>query len=580
MALAVFAIGLGATFYYWQNLQHGVQTEIDAAYARQTQMIGESVKTRLGVYENFLRASAGLFSVYSGLNQDGWVKYQEAYNLAKGYPDIEGTGVVRYLRASELPAYYERRALQGEPAFKIFPVGDRATYAPITFHALYNTKNPARRGFDAYTEATRRNAMERGIETNRMTMTGTVSRPVGSSDQSPTFVLYYPVYKKDQPKSTAAERKDSVSAFVYMEVNTKVFMDSILANSKSPHIGLRVYDAESDAAGSPQTLAYQSSNFDTIMSQPGSQAHNISGRAHGHNWSFTFAASPDVISTRERQLPEQALWRGLVTCLFFAGLVWYLITDRERKYARQKREEVQTAKDDLLSLASHQLRTPATVVKQYVGMLLQGYAGKLSKQQLDMLDNAYSSNERQLEIINQLLYVARLDAGRITLHHKEVNLTKLLKEIADDFKEAITARSQQVSFQVPHKPVVAFVDPHYMRMVLENLVSNAVKYTPEKGSISLELRRAGHEVVITVRDDGVGIPSNVQSTIFDKFTRVENELSTDVNGSGVGLYLTKQIVELHGGTIEVQSAVQSGSSFIVRVPIKALRPNETPPVDE
>jgi len=563
VALLVFAIGLGATFYYWQNLQQGVENEMTNAFSKQTQQIEEALQSRLGLYENFLRGSAGLVSVHDDLTQSDWASYQSVYNIGKAYPDIEGTGVITYLTKDQLPAFLEQRRAQGDANYQIFPAGNRDVYAPSTYSVRYSDNTKSTLGYDTYTEPTRRAAMDRAVELNRMTMTGKVSL-LGDTDQSHSaFVLYYPVFRKELPTSTTAERRSALQGFVSMGVDTTKLVDSILSTNQNPNIALQINDNE---ASGKAHLAYQSTNFKTISIRSDARTERFSIKLNSHNWQFVFSAAPELVSARERQLPEQALWRGLVTCIFFAGLVWYLITDRERKYARQKREEVQTAKDDLLSLASHQLRTPATVVKQYVGMLLQGYAGKLSDQQLSMLDNAYSSNERQLDIINQLLYVARLDAGRITLHKKRVDLTKMMRDVASEQQEAMTNRHQKLSFVMPKNAVYADADPHYIRMVLENLLSNAIKYTPEKGMLSLELKRAPGEVLLVVRDNGVGISAEVQATIFEKFTRVENELSNDVNGSGVGLYLTKQIVELHGGTIEVQSEADKGSAFIVRIP--------------
>jgi signal transduction histidine kinase len=569
VALLVFAIGLGATLYYWGNLRQGVDAEMNNAYTHEMQAIGESVRVRLGVYENFLRSSSGLFSVHTGLTQDEWVRYQDSFSLAKNYPDVEGTGVSRYLKQDEVPAYLERRRAQGDADFAIFPAGDRGVYAPITFSARYgeDVASDPSRGYDTYTEPTRRAAMERAVETNKLTMTGKVNVLNDVKKEHSSFVLYYPVYKKAMPTSTVAERRNALLGFVYLGVDTAAFVNSVLSNNQNPNIAMQIYDQE--IAGG-EIKVYESGNFTKVSQGQGAKVRSLVAKPNGHTWRFVFAAAPELLPARERQLPEQALWRGLVTCIFFAGLVWYLITDRERKYARQKREEVQTAKDDLLSLASHQLRTPATIVKQYVGMLLQGYAGDLTARQLDMLDNAYSSNERQLEIINQLLYVARLDAGRITLHPKRVDLGKLIRDLTRELSATVAEREQQLNVKLPKRQITAHVDPHYIRMVLENLISNAIKYTPEKGSITLELKRTPGSVIIIVRDNGVGIPAEVQATIFEKFTRVENELSTDVNGSGVGLYLTKQIVELHGGTIEVESTPEQGSAFTVRIPSHPL----------
>lgn len=566
VAVIVFAVGLSATFYYWSNLRSSVQTDLEQAYTRQSRVIGNAAGTRIELYESFLRGSAGLFDIHAGLTQEDWDKYHQPYNIRQRFPDIEGIGVSRYLTAAEVPAYLERRAAQGDPNFKIFPEGQRDVYVPVTFNAQYTGNNGKSRGYDGYADPTRRKAIDRAIETGGPAMSGKLKLVSDSRPSRTSFILYLPIYKKGTSSSTVAERKTNILALAYVAVDYDSFVDSILSTDQNPHIGMQIFDA---TLPSSQGKVYQSDTFDKIKSQEGSLIKTSDVELYGHKWHVIIGASPELLSARERQLPQQALWRGILSCVFFAGLVWYLITDRERKYARQKQEEVQTAKDDLLSLASHQLRTPATVVKQYVGMLMQGYAGDLTEQQHKMLNSAYESNERQLDIINQLLYVARLDAGRIKLRKEKVDIAKLMRDVANEQGEVVAERRQQFSFKLPKRPVMAEIDPHYMRMVLENLLSNAIKYTPENGSIVMSIRRTPGQVIVKVADNGVGIESGARDSIFEKFTRVENELSTDVNGSGVGLYLTREIVELHNGSIEVKSELGHGSTFIVRLPSRS-----------
>jgi signal transduction histidine kinase len=559
--------------YYWHNLRESVRTDMHIAYGRQTRTLGAATGARIQQYENFLRSSAGLFTVYNNTTQADWDKFYAPYEIEKKYPDIVNVGLARYLQPTELTAFYERRQAQGDTNYQIFPQGDRSVYVPVTFDAAYRYEaRDIGRGFDSYTDPARRQAMQRAIQTGEPGMTSPITLVSESGAERTGFVLYLPVFRQGQPIATAEQRQTAIAGFSYVTVDMDRLLDTVIKNNQSPYIGVRIQDQESG------DLAYQSDNFATVSAEDGSHEETSKSELYGQPWQITLAASPQILSAREWQLPDQALWRGFLTCVFFAGLVWYLITDRERKYARQKQQEVQTAKDDLLSLASHQLRTPATVVKQYVGMLLQGYGGKLSPQQVGMLTNAYESNERQLEIINQLLYVARLDAGRIKLRHEERDIVKLLRDVARDQKEALQQRNHKLSYKLPKKPLLAMIDPHYTRMVVENLLTNAIKYTPDGGLITLHVEQDDDMAVISVTDTGVGISAEVQANIFEKFTRVENELSTDVNGSGVGLYLTQQIVELHGGTISVESTPSQGSTFTVRLPIKGAPP--TPASDE
>jgi two-component system, OmpR family, sensor kinase len=564
VALVVFAIGLGATVYYWNNLRRSVDADMDAAFTRRVQTIGNAAGARMQLYENFLRGNGGLFVVDDFISQDDWDQYHQPYDIERTYPDVQSIGLSRYLSADEVPEYLERKAGTGDRGFTITPEGDREVYVPVSLSAPSNGSKDVAKGYDTYTNPIMRKAMERAAETGAPSISGKIELTDGDGVRHPSIVLYMPIYNKELPIATSAERRVALLGFTYAVIDVQMFIDGVLASIRNTDVALKVYDAE---LGPAQGVLYDSKAFATIREQEGSKVETSTIQAYDHHWGITLAASPKIISNYERQLPGQAVWRGILSSLFFAGLVWYLITDRERKYARQKQEEVQTAKDDLLSLASHQLRTPATVVKQYVGMLLQGYAGDLSPQQINMLTSAYESNERQLEIINQLLYVARLDAGRITLRRQKTDVAKLMRDVARDQSEAVAARNQQLSFKLPKRELVADIDPHYMRMVFENLLSNAIKYTPENGQLTIAVRRTPGQIVVRVSDTGVGIDPALQGNIFEKFTRVDNALSNDVNGSGVGLYLTKKIVELHKGSIDVRSVPGQGSVFIVRIPI-------------
>jgi len=566
----VLGAGLSATVYYWNNLRQSVATDMHAAYTRQVQEVAKNAGARLGVYENFLRASSGLFRIHSNLTQAEWNEFHEPYDISTKYPDIEGIGVNRYLTRDQVPAFLDRREAQGED-FSIYPAGDRDIYVPVTFNAHYTGNSGKAPGYDAYTNPVRREAMDRAIVTGKPAMSGKVNLVSETRPNRAAFLLYLPIYKEGAKVDTVQQRKDNIMAFSYVAVDFKTLIDAVLEFEHSPNLGMKLVDS---TANEKDNFVYQSESYNDILGENGAINDTRPFELYGHKYVISFAASPRLLSERERQLPGQALWRGILTSVFFASMVWYLVTDRERKYARQKQEEVQTAKDDLLSLASHQLRTPATVVKQYVGMLLQGYGGKMTDQQMGMLTNAYESNERQLEIINQLLYVARLDAGRIKLKPEKVDISSLLRSIAREQEQIALEREQQIILKLPQRSIWVEMDPHYMRMAIENLLSNAIKYTPEKGSITISTRRYHGRALIRVTDTGVGIGPEAQARVFEKFTRVENELSNDVNGSGVGLYLTNQIVSLHNGNIELESEVGQGSTFTISLPF-----TYTPPED-
>lgn len=224
-------------------------------------------------------------------------------------------------------------------------------------------------------------------------------------------------------------------------------------------------------------------------------------------------------------------------------------------------------KDDFVSLASHQLRTPATGVKQYLGLLLEGYAGPLTEQQEDFLQKAYTSNDRQLDIVNDLLQIAQLDAGKIKLNKQIIDINELIADIIDEQIDSFKNRGQQLKLVLAKRSQQAAIDPQRLRMVVENLIDNASKYTPEKGTITVSVRAHKKSVAIIVEDTGVGISEFDLPKLFHKFSRIPNELSSSSSGSGLGLFWAKQIIDMHEGTIEVSSETGKGTKFTITLPI-------------
>jgi signal transduction histidine kinase len=224
------------------------------------------------------------------------------------------------------------------------------------------------------------------------------------------------------------------------------------------------------------------------------------------------------------------------------------------------------AKGDFVSLASHQLRTPATGVKVLLSLLAEGYAGKLSPEQRDLLMQAYDANERQLRIANDLLNVARLEAGRLELRYKQIELCGWLTEVLTEQEAVIIGRQQKIVYNLPDKKVTAQVDPDRLYMVLDNLIGNASKYSPPNGLITVTVTCTRSRATIAVSDTGIGMARGQLDKIFQKFTRLDNSLSTEAEGSGLGLYLSKSIIDLHHGKIKVKSKPGEGSTFTITIP--------------
>lgn len=245
---------------------------------------------------------------------------------------------------------------------------------------------------------------------------------------------------------------------------------------------------------------------------------------------------------------------------FFVGI--------ERDITREK--EVDRAKTEFVSLASHQLQTPLTSINWFTEMLLEQDFGKLSEEQQDFVKSIHESNQRMIDLVNGLLNVSRLEHGTFTIEPQLDDITK----IADSVLKELEARRKKAKVKVTKKygklPKIK-VDSKLLRIILQNLLSNAIKYTPEKGQVTLEMKQKKPNVLITVKDTGYGIPSHQQDKMFTKLFRADNVREKDTEGTGLGLYIVKQILDSSGGKIWFKSEENKGTTFFVQIPLKGMK---------
>ncbi|MDB5187069.1 MAG: sensory box protein [Candidatus Saccharibacteria bacterium] len=236
------------------------------------------------------------------------------------------------------------------------------------------------------------------------------------------------------------------------------------------------------------------------------------------------------------------------------------------KHQHIELEALNNVKDEFISLASHQLRTPATGIKQFLGLLLEGYAGNLTIQQSAYIQKAYESNERQIDLVNGLLRTAQVDAGKVNLDKSFVNLRTVIDGVVDGLRDVFDARAQSVTVIEKDNQSDIYIDEPRIRMVIENIIDNASKYTENGGAVTITLSETNMYAQVSIKDTGVGISEKDIKKVFEKFNRIPNKLSDTAGGTGLGLYWAKKIINLHKGTIGVKSAVDEGTEFIIKLP--------------
>lgn len=227
-------------------------------------------------------------------------------------------------------------------------------------------------------------------------------------------------------------------------------------------------------------------------------------------------------------------------------------------------------KSDLISISAHQLRTSLSAMKWILKMFLDGDFGTLTPEQSNFIKKAFESDERMIRLVNEMLSITHAEDTLASVHTEPSDLIKLLDGVIFDFTGESYKRGIELIFLKPETPVSPVaMDVEKMRVVLQNLIENAIKYSNKGGRIFVNVREDEKSVEISVRDTGIGINIEDQPKIFGKFFRADNAKKQDSVGSGLGLYTTKRIVEKHNGTIRFESTSGEGTTFFVTLPKKA-----------
>jgi signal transduction histidine kinase len=203
-------------------------------------------------------------------------------------------------------------------------------------------------------------------------------------------------------------------------------------------------------------------------------------------------------------------------------------------------------------------------------MILDGDLGEVSSEQREFLKKTYRANERMISLVNSLLNVSRIEEGRFVYQPTLVSLERLTILVKKPLEEQARRKKIQIRFERPKKALPkVLVDVEKIRLVVQNLIENAIKYTPSKGKIVISLGKEGAFVKFKIKDNGLGIPARQQNRVFKKFFRGANAVRLETEGTGLGLFIVKNIVEAHGGRVWFESEENKGTTFYFTLPVKS-----------
>ncbi|HYC79407.1 MAG TPA: HAMP domain-containing sensor histidine kinase [Candidatus Binatia bacterium] len=232
-----------------------------------------------------------------------------------------------------------------------------------------------------------------------------------------------------------------------------------------------------------------------------------------------------------------------------------------------KKEQLGSIQSDFITLTSHQLRTPLSGMRWLLELLMQPKTGPLNKKQKDYLAKIYSSNERMIALVNDLLEVSRLDQGDTNIYLQPTDIVQIIRGLIKEKESSVKAKHLKIVFTTEHEPFpMVKTDTNRIKQALGNILSNAISYTPDGGSITIDLKILDGHIQGMIKDTGVGIPKDQMKNVFTKFFRAPNVLQFETVGTGLGLYITKEFIERSGGKIWIESEENKGTTIYFKLP--------------
>lgn len=233
-------------------------------------------------------------------------------------------------------------------------------------------------------------------------------------------------------------------------------------------------------------------------------------------------------------------------------------------------QKLDKTKNEFISMASHQLRTPLTSIKGYLDMIIEGDLGKVSPTQKAVLQEAFASSERMVQLLNDFLSVSRLQTGKFIIDKKKSDISQIAREEISLLNVVAVQRSIKLKVDVAKDIPMIMIDADKIRQVILNMIDNAIYYSKPNTEVQISLSKKGEDIEFTVKDSGIGVPKAERADLFSKFFRASNARKKRPDGTGVGLFLAKKVILAHDGSIIFDSEEGVGSTFGFRIPTRQM----------
>jgi two-component system, OmpR family, sensor kinase len=553
------------TFYVHQKNQK----EDKLRFEYETNFLLRRFQNRMDSYEGTLIQLRAFLKSSETISRPRLKKFIRDTEIFERFPGLQGLGYSLMIKDQELP---EHLALMRKeiPGYRVFPEAPRKIYSSIIVLEPEDRRNLKAIGYDMFYESTRREAMEKARDTNSAVMTKKVILiQEDEHTKKLGFLIYLPHYKEQADLSTVSNRRAALLGYAYSPFRASELFRAMFSEMDMV-LDLEIYDDQMR----PQNKYF---DYDQKVNED-----NLSqvGEVTIFEKKLIFKTSPLPTFKRASSLLKSFL-------VFFTGLVitfliysYYLIMKKQMHLARsiaeekerllEKEKEHVIARDDFLSIASHELKTPLTSLKLQAQVILRAIKkndpGSFTPEKIanfvKLIDN---QTTRLTRLVDDMLDISRIRTGRLKIEKEEVELSDVVNEVIERLRPQFIKNIGAVPLKELETGIIGHWDRFRLEQVLTNLFTNAIRYGNGR-PVKIKIFSANGKAMIHVIDQGIGIAKENTDKIFERFERA-GVSANEISGLGLGLFITNQIIMAHGGHIHVESELGQGSTFIIELPV-------------
>jgi two-component system, OmpR family, sensor kinase len=570
-------ITFGATFVFYKN----AQAKDLMRFENEVTNVRNRIEILLNTYIAVLKAGRGFVESNENLDRESFADFVRKLEINKNNGGVERIGYIKKVTPAELEDLTQKMKARSFADFKIYPDSVNQDKYALLFIEPFEKDDLQLIGFDMASEPLRYEAMERARETGEAAATGRIKlMQTAEAENSSGFLIFVPVYKNGNPQ-TVEERQNLLDGYVYSRFRASNFLQDIQNSISVSDIGVTIYEGEKR----PEDILAQTGAGTAGENEGYQTASQI--EVAGRKWIIEFQSLPPFAQKSSTGWTPLIFTSGLIFSMMFFGITYLESNARakaekisralqeserekgfllEREQAERRRaEEASKAKDEFISIVSHELRTPLNSIAGWTKILSSESLTPIAKKQA--LKKIDKNLRAQTKIVEELLDFSQLVSRKSELSREKVDFSNIFE---DEFAQA-EAAAEESGVELVKKNNLngqrVTGDGERLKRVIGNLLSNAIKFTPKGGTVTAAVAEKDSMIEMTVADTGQGINPELIPQIFERFKQADSSITRKYGGLGLGLAISRHIVNLHGGSIEAASPGEGkGATFTVKLP--------------